>query len=584
MSKVLGLIARGRARAVIAAAITLAVMVAVAAGFGGKHATLAGPAAGPAVQIDTGTAEVGQPAAVTLNALNIAPPGLGAWTIDIDYDPSLVSVNFCNPDPISSVCNPSFGSMTIRDVGATASGFEGNTKLATIGFQCNAAGVSPLSLSIDVFADATIGNPQDIDAVIQNGAVFCTAAGGPGVVKSPRLANLWLCQPVASCANPSSGVGERDFNVELSGPVTSVSPKGERQSIGSFEFEVRFDRKLVNVTVDAGEIFDRPGASCATIAGQGFVQFRCNIKGKPVDAPTGPGVLAIVHVRPTSDVYSMAIASQENGIATQLINQDCQLSDLQGHPIATALCSDADVTLRYLEGDVDADCVVDVRDQQEIAFRWNSHTGQLLYNSRFDLEPAAPKLGDGDIDAKDLQVIYGRHGSTCGAPHPAQPPVNLKATPVGAPTPTFTPPPTPVSAECPVKAGGGPMAAVGSTSTFTGTASVALCALNIAAPGLGAWTIDIDYDPAVVTVVNCVPFAGSVCNPHFGVVTIRDTGASATGLEGDTLLATIAFQCKAGGKSPLTPSLNVFADATIGNPQNIADATVQAGSVTCKAS
>ncbi len=266
----------------------------------------------------------------------------------------------------------------------------------------------------------------------------------PPIVKDPHLANLWLCQPVATCALDSgSGVGERDFNVDLNGAVTSISPKGEPQTVGSFEFEVRYDRKLVNVDVTAGSLFRvggvlRSDVGCATTRGQGFVQFRCNVKGKDGAAITGPGTLAVVHVTPTADVYSMVIPSQENGIATQLINQGCELSDLQGHPIASSVCGDADVTLRYLEGDVNADCIVDVRDQQEVAFRWNSHTGQLLYNSRFDLEPAAPKLGDGDIDAHDMQVIYGRHGSTCGAPHPAQDPVDPKATTVPAPTPVGT--------------------------------------------------------------------------------------------------------------------------------------------------
>ena len=84
------------------------------------------------------------------------------------------------------------------------------------------------------------------------------------------------------------------------------------------------------------------------------------------------------------------------------------------------------MTIRYLEGDIHADCIVDVLDQQQIAFRWGSHLGNLLYNSRYDLEPSAPKKGDGDIDAKDLQFVYGRHGSTCANPHPPQDPRNGK--------------------------------------------------------------------------------------------------------------------------------------------------------------
>jgi hypothetical protein len=90
--------------------------------------------------------------------------------------------------------------------------------------------------------------------------------------------------------------------------------------------------------------------------------------------------------------------------------------------VIRCLAGDANVTLRYLEGDVNADCVVNVQDQQLIAFRWGARLGSLLYNSRYDLEPAAPKKGDGDIDAKDLQVVFGRHESTCADPHPLQAP------------------------------------------------------------------------------------------------------------------------------------------------------------------
>jgi hypothetical protein len=130
----------------------------------------------------------------------------------------------------------------------------------------------------------------------------------------------------------------------------------------------------------------------------------------------------------------------------QLINQDCNLSDLQGHPIVLAgeVCTDADVTIRYLEGDTHADCVIDVHDQQQISFRWGSRVGSLLYNSRFDLEPSTPKKGDGDIDAKDLQMVFGRHVSTCADPHPPQDPVDQKAKlEPTTPTPTVTPTPTP---------------------------------------------------------------------------------------------------------------------------------------------
>jgi hypothetical protein len=193
------------------------------------------------------------------------------------------------------------------------------------------------------------------------------------------------------------------------------------QTIGSFEFEVRFDAKLVTALVEPGSLFNgRSTVGCRSTPGEGFVQFRCNTTGKPADAPRGPGTLAIIRVRPTSFVSSVLIPNQGNGILTRVINQDCQLADLQGHPILSSFCGVTDLTFRYLEGDIHNDCVVDVLDSQQLAFRWGSRLGNLLYNSRMDLEPSQPKKGDGDIDAKDLQFVYGRDGSTCDAPHPAQ--------------------------------------------------------------------------------------------------------------------------------------------------------------------
>jgi subtilisin-like proprotein convertase family protein len=275
-----------------------------------------------------------------------------------------------------------------------------------------------------------------------------------GVLKVPTLANLWLCnQPATTCENKASGVEAVNLDVNLQDFIDDLDPKCvgfpnfadpatcDSVIVGSFEFEVRYDAKFVDVDVLPGEIWRdaNVGVQCDSIEGEGFEQFRCNVKGKTeAGGITGPGNLAIVHVTPTADVYSILVANQLNGIATQLINQDCQLSDDQGHPIAVTgeLCGDAAITIRYLEGDVHADCVIDVRDQQQIAFRWGSALGQLLYNSRYDLEPSYPKATDGDIDAKDLQLVYGRAGSTCKDPHPDQDPVDPKSKegepPIGA--------------------------------------------------------------------------------------------------------------------------------------------------------
>jgi hypothetical protein len=151
------------------------------------------------------------------------------------------------------------------------------------------------------------------------------------------------------------------------------------------------------------------------------------------EAPGDAGLhLANIVVRPMPEVYSQIRPNQENGITAQLLNQDCELADELGHPIAFFSCDDADVTIRFLEGDVDADCDVDVVDGQTQAFRWNAELGNLLYNPWNDLEPSVSPggiNGDGDIDIKDTQFVFGRLGSTCAIPNPDQPPINPKADP-----------------------------------------------------------------------------------------------------------------------------------------------------------
>ena len=126
-------------------------------------------------------------------------------------------------------------------------------------------------------------------------------------------------------------------------------------------------------------------------------------------------------------------------------------------------------------------------------------------------------------------------------------------------------------------------AALGISSANVGLGQQALVhveALHIGAPGLGAWTIDIAYDPEVITPVGCSAALGGICNAAFGTEAIRILGISALGVAGDAELGEIVFECKRAGESALTLTTSVFADATPGAPQPIA-AVINHGSVTC---
>ena len=105
--------------------------------------------------------------------------------------------------------------------------------------------------------------------------------------------------------------------------------------------------------------------------------------------------------------------------------------------------------------------------------------------------------------------------------------------------------------------------------------------LDIDSPGVGAWTIDILYDPTVVTPVLCGAHSSGLCNPEYTPNTIRVIGADSSGLAGDTTLAQITFACKQeGAATSLTIIMASIVDNTAGDPQPIAVAIVH-GNVTC---
>jgi plastocyanin len=58
---------------------------------------------------------------------------------------------------------------------------------------------------------------------------------------------------------------------------------------------------------------------------------------------------------------------------------------------------------------------------------------------------------------------------------------------------------------------------------------------------IGAWTVDIAFDPAVLDAISCVAHPAGICNAEFNVMTVRSVGATALGLSGVVQLAQITF-------------------------------------------
>jgi hypothetical protein len=116
----------------------------------------------------------GGTASVQVTSSAVGDPGLGAWEFDLVYDPDIVAVAECDSDAGQTVCNPEFGDDTIRFAGATGAGLTGDIVLATVGFTCEAAGASPLDLTVTLLADATIGAPRLMVPTVSSGQITCS--------------------------------------------------------------------------------------------------------------------------------------------------------------------------------------------------------------------------------------------------------------------------------------------------------------------------------------------------------------------------------------------------------------------------
>jgi len=172
-------------------------------------------AQGPTLSLSDGTAAPGGEATVELSA-NV-PDGLGAWTADITYDPDVVNVTACDPDN-GSVCNPHapqtaaeagdapWSTGTVRVTGADPNGLTEESVLAAITFVCaDAEGDTDLSIELSVFADATVGGPQDIigDTTVSDGSVSCAVPVVAAATNTPVIVPVGTGGP----SDSDSGLG-----------------------------------------------------------------------------------------------------------------------------------------------------------------------------------------------------------------------------------------------------------------------------------------------------------------------------------------------------------------------------------------
>jgi hypothetical protein len=240
--------------------------------------------------------------------------------------------------------------------------------------------------------------------------------------------------------------------------VPGPNPANEL-GLGAYEFSVEYDNFVIS-SVNPCDIVFGPGGDGATrgdvdevdssspenadcvqgaingastcemsVILENVVHFGCVTEGDTPAGPSGLGPIALASLVliPHEDLIDDLFPGNNNGVPTTIKDNGCELADVLGHPTLgdvngglTPVCGNLDVTVRILEGDINVDCDVDVSDAQAIAAHYGAFFGSLLYNKWLDLEP---QFHDLDIDIKDVQKVFGRIGSDCQDPSPAQDPV-----------------------------------------------------------------------------------------------------------------------------------------------------------------
>ena len=171
---------------VAAAAIGLIIVAGMASRSGAS-------AQGPAISVSSLSSYQGKVGKAEVSISDVAAPGVGAWTIDVHFDPTIIAGVACTAEQPGEICNETYDENGIaRVVGTDIYGLEGDATLASIGFSCESVGETSLEISVSVFVDATPGDPTPIDVETVNGSATCAdaaAAPTPGPSKLAGDAN-----------------------------------------------------------------------------------------------------------------------------------------------------------------------------------------------------------------------------------------------------------------------------------------------------------------------------------------------------------------------------------------------------------
>jgi hypothetical protein len=114
-------------------------------------------------------------------------PGPSAWTLDLIYDPSILALTTCTGQE-KTTCEGQYAPNAARLHGVSLDGLSpGDHALAVLGFRCDSAGTSVLTIDARAWSDATVGLPPPRPVEIRNASITCVE-DTPTPASTPTIA------------------------------------------------------------------------------------------------------------------------------------------------------------------------------------------------------------------------------------------------------------------------------------------------------------------------------------------------------------------------------------------------------------
>jgi hypothetical protein len=470
------------------------------------------------------------------------------------------------------------------------------------------SGVEGVSFGPTAATSFSAGNDTTITAVAPAGAAgttvdisVLTAAGTSRLRSADQF--TYAVAPTVTAVAPANGSPSGGTLVTLTGTNFSTTPGAVTVQFGSTEAQIA--RCPTCRTSAAGSRIDNTTVACPSTtvcyavspSGSGTVDVHVTVDGLQSAAGAGDQFLyalspAVSGVSPRAGpsggggsvtltgsgflnatsvsfggaaATSFSVSSDTSLTATPPGGSAGSVVDVQVTTAAGAsLTSAADSFTYVLRGDANASGVVDAVDAlcilRSVAKLPGTQACPMPLQGNVDVN------GDSQVNAVDALCVLRLVATlpttqACTPPPqaasrnpaasvPGESQTNNNAGPAASPPQTERPAPARASAafQAPVQLGVQPAELHGAPEQQT---RVRL-SVDTGSARLGAWTIDVSYDPARLQVAGCQAEAGGLCNVSYAPGVVRVSGASASGLSGATTLATLTVVTRGKGASGLT--------------------------------